>query len=94
MKLSGENMRRTRVREDALVAGAFLIYGALVPGLTVILLPVIVVEAGHRPFRIGAIVAALSAGSLFSPMWGWIADRMRASVVPLPLGFAFVGMGA
>ena len=93
MKLSGENMRRTRVREDALVAGAFLIYGALVPGLTVILLPVIVVEAGHRPFRIGAIVAALSAGSLFSPMWGWIADRMRASVVPLPLGFAFVGMG-
>lgn len=85
-------MREISVWKNALVAGAFLIYGALVPGLAVILLPVIVVEAGHRPFRIGAIVAALSAGNLLSPVWGWIADR-RGSVVPLLLGFVLIGMG-
>ena len=57
---------------------AYLVFGFTLPGLTAILLPLVVVEAGHRPFRIGAVVACQNWGLLTAPFWGWTADRFAA----------------
>ena len=56
---------------------AYGMFGLLVPGLAAILLPLLVVHAGHRPFRIGAVIAAQNWGVLAAPAWGWLADRTR-----------------
>ena len=57
---------------------AFLMFGFAVPGLSAILLPLVVIDAGHRPFRVGAVVAFQNWGIVLSPLWGWAGDRFAA----------------
>lgn len=54
---------------------SYLLLGLVVFGLTVILIPLVVVAAGHRPFRVGAVVACQNIGLLSAPFWGQVMDR-------------------
>ena len=69
------------------------VFGFLVPGLSSILLPLLIVDAGHRPFRVGAVVAAQNWGILSAPLWGWFADRRNAHRSTLLLGLLCLGLG-
>jgi len=68
-------------------------FGFIGSGLVPIILPLIVVAAGHRPFRIGAIVAAQSVGTLASPFWGWLTDRSGSPRLAVSGGFLLLALG-
>ena len=72
---------------------AYLVFGFTVPGLTAILLPLVVVDAGHRPFRVGAVVACQNWGVLSAPLWGWAADRFAAWRPTFALGLGITAAG-
>jgi MFS family permease len=74
---------------------SYMAVGFAVPGLAAILVPLVVVDAGHRPFRIGAVIAMQNWGILLAPVWGWAADRLAAhrflfvaGLIAISLGFA------
>lgn len=72
---------------------SYAIFGFLVPGLASILLPLLVVDAGHRPFRVGSIVAAQNWGVLLAPVWGWYTDRFQTYRTTLVIGLLCLGSG-
>ncbi len=72
---------------------SYAMFGFLVPGLSSILLPLLVVDVGHRPFRVGSVVAAQSWGMLLAPVWGWYAGRFRSYRTLLVMGLLCLGCG-
>ena len=72
---------------------SYAMFGFLVPGLASILLPLLVVDAGHRPFRVGSVVAAQNWGILLAPAWGYYADRFRTYRSTLVIGLFCLGSG-
>ena len=72
---------------------SYALFGFLVPGLASILLPLLVVDAGHRPFRVGSVIAAQNWGILLAPIWGWYADRCRSYRTILVTGLLCISGG-
>lgn len=78
------------------IEGWYLSYtavGLAVPGLAAILIPLVVVDAGHRPFRIGAVIAMQNWGILLAPVWGWAADRFAAHRFLFVVGLITISSG-
>ena len=78
-------------RAGRLALGGFaatLLTGFAVPGLAAILLPLVVVSAGHRPFRVGEVVACQNWGMLTAPLFGLAADRIAGVRPMLVFGLA------
>jgi MFS family permease len=72
---------------------SYAILGALASGLAVILIPLVVTNSGGAATHIGVVVAAQNVGALFAPMWGWIADRLRAYRAIFFSGFVLLAFG-
>ncbi len=66
---------------------AYALQGAAVAGMIPVLFPV-VVNTGGGAARVGLVMASLSLGGLTAPLWGWIADRLRAHRWLLTSGLA------
>lgn len=82
-------MRRDLIR----LHFSYAMFGFLVPGLASIVLPLLVVDAGHRPFRVGSVVAAQNWGVLLAPVWGWYAGRFQTYRIVLVIGLLCLGSG-
>jgi DHA1 family tetracycline resistance protein-like MFS transporter len=83
---------------------AYALLGISAAGITPILLPLVVNQAGS-PSIVGLVMAALSLGGLTAPLWGGLADRYRlhrwllsGGLLAVALGLAFFplanGVGA
>jgi DHA1 family tetracycline resistance protein-like MFS transporter len=72
---------------------SYAVLGALASGLAVILIPLVVTGSGRTASQIGAVIAAQNVGALFAPLWGWIADRLRAYRAIFFSGFALLAFG-
>lgn len=83
-----------RFARDRHEVTAFLL-GFLIPGVAAIELPLVIVQAGHRPFRVGAVLALQNAGIMLAPLWGLFADRQRSARAASLPGYAalLVGFG-
>jgi len=75
------------------------ILGAQASGLAVILIPLLVANAGGSATAIGSAIAAQNVRALMSPFWGGLADRTRAyrgiffgGFILFMLGFLGFGM--
>ena len=55
-------------------------------------LPLVIASAGHRPFRIGAVIACQNGGIVLAPLWGWLAERLRALKATFIGSFALIGV--
>ncbi len=90
------NTRRAPGRKPDQIELWFLTYlllGIAVYGLSVILMPLIVAAAGHRPFRIGAVVALQNTGLLAAPGAGLWMDKFGRHRLVLMLGCLMIALG-
>ena len=71
---------------------AYLFFGFAISGLLAVQLPLIIASDGHRPFRVGAVIACQNGGIVLAPLLGWIADRLRAWKAVLVGGLALIGI--
>src|SRR5262245_19972057 len=53
----------------------------------------VVTGSGRTATQIGAVIAAQNVGTLFAPLWGWVADRLRAYRAIFFSGFALLAGG-
>jgi len=72
---------------------SYLLVGLIVYGLGAMLMPLVVTAAGHRPFRVGAVIACQNAGLLSAPMWGSLMDRFGRHRSILIVGCLLIASG-
>ena len=72
--------------------GSYLLLGAAVAGLFVIMVPLVIVATTHDSRLVAYVIGAYNAGLLLSPAWGLLAERSK-NYRPIFLG-GFAGAAA
>jgi hypothetical protein len=57
---------------------AYLLLGAVTSGLLTVLLPLTVEAVSHRLSTVAYVMGAYNFGLLTSPLWGIVAERLKA----------------